>query len=122
MNLSRRALLAATTLLPMLTNVSAQEVLDGSDSGIEPTTLQQLFTAANASLLDGYSAKYSNLHQAERAVCGKVNGKNAFGAYVGETRFMFTPEDNHFSLLSPAGSPMHRLQVMAFRYGPCPTY
>lgn len=41
-----------------------------------------------ALLRDPGSAKFRNIKTNESAVCGEVNGKNAFGAYSGFKRFV----------------------------------
>lgn len=46
-------------------------------------------SAASASLLDPDSAKFRSVRIAGNNVCGEINGKNAFGAYVGFKRFAY---------------------------------
>lgn len=47
--------------------------------------------SAASKLIDPSSAQFRNVHVVRwsvgRTVCGEINGKNAFGAYVGFTRF-----------------------------------
>lgn len=43
-----------------------------------------------AQLLDPSSAQFRNVHRYGGTICGEVNGKNRYGAYVGFVRFMGT--------------------------------
>lgn len=46
----------------------------------------------SSKLKDPSSAQFSDVYVSETgAVCGKVNGKNAFGAYAGATSFVYIP-------------------------------
>lgn len=45
--------------------------------------------AVQAQLKDPDSAQFRNLAASEDVVCGEVNAKNAFGGYVGHTRFIY---------------------------------
>lgn len=38
-------------------------------------------------MLDPSSAQFRNVEAKEQAICGEVNGKNAYGAYTGFKRF-----------------------------------
>jgi hypothetical protein len=45
--------------------------------------------AVQAELKDPDSAQFRNIVASETAACGEVNAKNAFGGYVGYTRFIY---------------------------------
>ena len=45
--------------------------------------------AAAALLKDPSSAQFRNIMQGAGAVCGEINGKNAYGAYAGYSKFVW---------------------------------
>lgn len=54
-----------------------------------PWFRSQAEKAVAASLRDPSSAQFRNVVERSTATCGEVNGKNAFGAYVGFKRFVY---------------------------------
>ena len=54
-----------------------------------------------AQLRDPESAQFRNLHGEKTATCGEVNGKNAFGAYVGFRRFVHSDGSTIFESEEP---------------------
>lgn len=60
----------------------------------EAETVERVKDAVRAQLKDPSSAQFTNVRtvgdQAALAVCGEVNAKNSFGAYVGPQRFWGT--------------------------------
>lgn len=107
-------------LLLMGAPAMAQEVMDGTEANVRADRLEELYDALRLKLRDGYSARLSELATTGTgAVCGLVNGKNAYGAYAGNERFMLS----HTSLtvgIEPPGSALHDLQRMAFELAGCP--
>jgi hypothetical protein len=63
----------------------------GPQPGTPEYQIQEAQRAVAARLRDPESARFSDVQIASSgAVCGKVNGKNAFGAYEGARSFLFT--------------------------------
>ena len=70
--------------------------LDSAFAGPEYGSPEYLIADAQqsvaAKLKDPGSAQFTDVHVSETgAVCGKVNGKNGFGAYAGASRFVNIP-------------------------------
>lgn len=69
-----------------------------------------------AQLRDPSSAQFRNVHRYGSTICGEVNGKNGYGAYVGFVRFMGTtissdidPQDDR-RLIPDLSSPSERFE------------
>lgn len=65
---------------------------DEPDFGTPEYVMQQAKKDVSAKLKDPSSAQFSNVRISETgAVCGKVNGKNSYGAYSGASSFLYIP-------------------------------
>lgn len=75
---------------------AAQEVVDDSAGKFTATEIKAALQAVGMKLSDPYSAKFSRLFRGvnPHIVCGYVNGKNLYGAYVGNTLFYYDGRDN----------------------------
>lgn len=79
------------------TGASAQATIDGSEMGLDPETIKNLISVVTKDLLDPTAAQFRGLQHPsgqytlhpERTICGFVNGKNAFGGYVGFRPFTY---------------------------------
>lgn len=60
--------------------------------GTDAHKIEAAKKAVAASLKDPTSPLFSELSVVEGGVCGKVNGKNSFGAYAGKTGFIYRSE------------------------------
>lgn len=60
-------------------------------------------TAVASNLRDPGSADFRNMLGSASAVCGEVNGKNAFGAFAGFKRFVFADQVVTFEPEIPVG-------------------
>lgn len=96
-----------------------QEITDGSGADIESDVLDSMYLAMNAELRDGYSARYSRLEVKGTTICGFVNAKNAFGAYVGESAFMFRTRDESVSILPEIGDVLYPIVEISFNSVGC---
>jgi hypothetical protein len=66
--------------------------LSGPEYGSPEYLIADAQESVAAKLKDPGSAQFTDVQVSETgAVCGKVNGKNAFGAYAGESRFVNIP-------------------------------
>jgi hypothetical protein len=60
--------------------------------GTNEYTIKEATEAAAEKMRDPGSAQFSRVRVSETgAVCGKVNGKNAYGAYSGAISFLYVP-------------------------------
>ena len=85
-----------------------QEIVGDAPAALSEEVRLQLFASLIPALVDPYSAKLHNVQVGETAVCGFVNAKNQFGAYVGLAPFAFTPHDGAIIVIpstdqTPAG-------------------
>lgn len=120
--LNNAAKAVAVTILLLSSPLTAQEIDDDSGSTIGRDIQEDLFTAARDQMLDGYSARFSRLSVKRDSLCGFVNGKNAFGAYVGHTPFYMDLKTKRLSFLPPANDPLHELSSMTFNLIGCATF
>lgn len=87
--------LVLVALLLSATAAQAQSVIDGSDAGIDPSVLKSALFEVTKELRDPASAQARQvalIHpSAERpdVICGFINAKNGFGAYVGFKPFYY---------------------------------
>jgi hypothetical protein len=77
--------------------------------GITPALVNDIRTAAGKKLKDPYSAQFERMQRATKpnvkgqptdVVCGYVNAKNSYGAYVGQRPFIYFVADKDFNISS----------------------
>lgn len=78
--------------------VAGCQYVPGSDA----SKIEKGKAAAADSLRDPSSAQFRAVRVKDDYVCGELNGKNAFGAYAGFTRFVVQPDGAVIS--EPTGS------------------
>lgn len=80
---------------------AAQEVVDDSARKFTAPEIKAALEAVGMELNDPYSAKFSRLFRGinPRVVCGYVNGKNLYGAYVGNTLFYYDGGNNKATIV-----------------------
>lgn len=85
--------------------VASQPLTPGAPP--KPAVVAALKATAAKSFKDPYSARWTGLQQAIRPnargeptdiVCGYVNSKNSFGAYIGERPFVYLVENRHLAV------------------------
>lgn len=92
----RATVLTAATVATLLVCTSAIAISLGFVPGSSAYDRKKAQEIVRGSMLDGESARFRNVARHSAAmndampvsVCGEVNGKNAFGAYVGFRRFI----------------------------------
>ena len=67
------------------TPASAYTIIDGSGESIDPATLATVLEAVSDQLLDPGAAQFRHIRISKRPdmICGEINAKNGYGAYVG---------------------------------------
>lgn len=72
--------------LPLLLLLGGCQMIPGTAAYVD----QEAETAVRDQLADGPAARFRNIHSASAGlVCGEVNAKNGFGAYIGFTPFAY---------------------------------
>lgn len=92
-----------TLLLPLLTTAALATTTQGGS-----TLTQRAEAAVRARLMDPYSARLRGQAVGANKVCGTVNARNAFGAYVGPQPFLYV-EDPGDRYTVMAGDPLDSL-------------
>lgn len=95
----RRALI---TILSVAFSIAAmaQTVTDDSDKNIEPAVMTAAVKAISDQMRDPQSSQFRNLYIIDNSLCGEVNSKNGFGAYVGYTPFRYSLDTQYLGILA----------------------
>lgn len=86
-----RILAPALLMLLWSQNAIAQQVMDGTGVRLSRVVLEKALRLVSSEMKDPYSTQFQNLYksaQGDKYVCGEVNAKNTYGAYVGFTLFV----------------------------------
>ncbi|MHC0054934.1 hypothetical protein [Actibacterium sp. D379-3] len=118
--------IVALALQPLITSVSSAQTLDGSEQGLPSNILGDIRIAlSEIGARDPISAQFHSLafnHEGDGAshVCGYVNLKNGYGAYVGFQAFQMSLDNQSLDLLeaTPA-EPTWNLARLIFDMSGC---
>lgn len=111
-------LLGLVILILVLTACAETTPMTGAPIQVSKSVETQLRSASETALFDPFSAEYRDLRayrleNGETAICGRVNAKNRFGAFIGFQPF--------YTRYRPAGSgaAMQRFVSGAMANGVC---
>jgi hypothetical protein len=105
------ALLAAAALLPALwgcsdpspspssatDNLAASSSSTGNGQAVEDAAVSEAKDAVPKAMKDPSSAKFGRVWSlGPEMACGMVNGKNSFGGFIGEQRFIYVMGEVNF--------------------------
>ena len=86
----RRIISAFLCCLLAVSPAMAFTIMDGSEKGIDQTTMAALSDVVLVQLSDPASVQLAKLYQPQPGVvCGLLNAKNQMGGYAGFTPFKF---------------------------------
>ena len=83
--------------------------------GTESHTVAKAKSAVAAKLKDPTSAQFSDIKVVEGGVCGQVNGKNSYGAYEGNTGFVWSVGRAHIEDVSATPDVNSQLEQCQYR-------
>lgn len=101
-----RKLILAISLIACGSNALAQTVVDDSAKNVSSEDLPRLLKSFKQVLADPFSAQVSDLAPYEidpKYICGRVNGKNKLGGYVGFQPFRYTIETGEIFIHANTG-------------------
>lgn len=109
--------------LILIARAFSQEFADDTHTRIEGEDLNKLKTAFSRVLFDPYTAKVSSLQYRSdnKIVCGFVNAKNRFGAYVGSKAFYYDTSDGDLTILDAEPGAVYDFYEVVFQTFGCPT-
>jgi len=111
------ACLAAVLAVP----ASAQSVTDDSARRIDPETLKTAMKAVSDEMRDPGSTLFRNLFSVRKGeiICGEVNSKNGFGAYVGYMAFSYDKVFKFQTILNPNDEFLYEMKATVLKLGGC---
>ncbi|WP_312821200.1 hypothetical protein [Brevundimonas sp.] len=83
--------------------------------GTDSNTVAKAKAAVAAKLKDPTSALFSDIKVVEGGVCGQVNGKNSYGAYEGNTGFVWFLGSAHIEDVNAAQDINSQLEQCLYR-------
>lgn len=104
----------------------AQTVIDGSAENIDPAFVKAALAEVTKELRDPLSAQVRGvklIHPSEErpnVICGYINAKNGFGAYVGFRPFYYDVKMRKGGIITDSPKdPGHELQLLPFQWTGC---
>lgn len=104
--MGRRIAISLVLLAASLLNVPdlarAQTVVDGSGASVPQGQLVRLLASVTHPFRDPLSSQFRGLRMMSSGVCGEVNTKNGYGAYVGFMPFGYEAAADRSAVLNPS--------------------
>jgi len=101
-----------------------QSIVDGSGIDIDPDVVERLLTKGPEDFRDPSSTQFRKVSSSSRKgfICGEVNGRNGFGAYVGFRPFAWNTAAGSMTVLRTGSDipEMDKLYALVLRQSGCP--